>query len=443
MSKNVVKRRISQEKKNNFQSSDNEKEIYFIVSSEQKNFNLKILSEISPQIIYTKITGKENDFFIVHNVFKLNIKKEKDKNNYKIEYIEGMDKYNILFFIKENTFIYDIELKKNNNYIDNIIPLYIKFDLFLEALEGNNENNKIKKLYEETIELYKNRKKFSLLISLFVKIYEQNKDLCSKLLNIFKEINEIENKDRDKEFATYLYTFNQIYSNASNIINKNGYDPVNFFGILLCYLSYYDKNNFSEIIEEFSQRNPDILYEILIIYYSHFKEPLNQNSEFYNNFIGYAINKKKDFNILERILNYIDDIETFIYVINENKANFLKKYDYIKNKPIKLSSNLKFVNKNENRDWIIKLIKEIISFSTDNKILIIYIKSELWINLLEQYNKPDLENINNFYLLRNLYKEYNHLIDSLDKDRDDENKKICKEDINKYYLIDEFCIYIR
>ena len=149
--------------------------------------------------------------------------------------------------------------------------------------------------------------------------------MCSKLLNIFKEINEIENKDRDKEFATYLYTFNQIYSNASNIINKNGYDPVNFFGIVLCYLSYYDKNNFSKIIEEFSQRNPDILYEILIIYYSHFKEPLNQNSEFYNNFIGYAINKKKDFNILERILNYIDDIETFIYVINENKADFLKK----------------------------------------------------------------------------------------------------------------------
>ena len=66
----------------------------------------------------------------------------------------------------------------------------------------------------------------------------------------------------------------------------------------------------------------------------------------------------------------------------------------------------------------------------------------MWINLLEQYNKPDLENINNFFLLRNLYKKYNHLIDSLDKDRDDENKKICKEDINKYYLIDEFAFIL-
>ena len=59
---------------------------------------------------------------------------------------------------------------------------------------------------------------------------------------------------------TYLDNFNQIYSNADNIINKNGYDPITFYGILFCYL--YDKENFSKNIKEFHEGNADILYEI-------------------------------------------------------------------------------------------------------------------------------------------------------------------------------------
>lgn len=68
---------------------------------------------------------------------------------------------------------------KGNKYIDNIvkerikqnnIPLYNKLDIFLEALEKNGENNKIEKLYEETINLYESKKRFSLLIALFLKI---------------------------------------------------------------------------------------------------------------------------------------------------------------------------------------------------------------------------------------------------------------------------------
>ena len=86
----------------------------------------------------------------------------------------------------------------------------------------------------------KRKKNFSLLISLFLKIYEQYKDLCSKLIKIFNQINDKENSDRDKELDKYLDTFSEIYSNADDIIKKNDYDPINFYGIILCYLRYYE-----------------------------------------------------------------------------------------------------------------------------------------------------------------------------------------------------------
>ena len=61
--------------------------------------------------------------------------------------------------------------------------------------------NKIEILYKETIELYKSKKTFGLLIFLFLKLYQQKKELCSYLIDIFKEINNNENNDRDKNLA--------------------------------------------------------------------------------------------------------------------------------------------------------------------------------------------------------------------------------------------------
>ena len=89
-------------------------------------------------------------------------------------------------------------------------------------------------------------------------------------------------------------------------------------------------------------------------------------------------------------------------------------------------------------DNTIKLIQEIIQYSKDNEILIIYLKSELWINLLKQYNKPDLKDIDSCYRLREIFKEYNNLINTLYKNTIDENKAIIKKDRNKNYVKDEF-----
>ena len=332
---------ISQEQHQNTQSND--LTIFFIIltpSEEKINFDdLKFLSEIEPKIIYNKSIEKGKGSFLFHNVFKLDVKK-KEKNEkveeYLLQYEIGEESYDILFNVKENSFIYEVKLLKGNKFIDNIvkrkinqnqIPLQYKLDLFLEALNKNKEMNKIELLFKETIELYKSKKKFSLLISLFLKIYQKYNSLCSQLIDTFKEINEEENTDRDKDLANELDTFNHIYSNSKNLIEENKYDPISFYGIIFCYLCSYDKENFSQIIKEFSQGNAKILYEILITYYSHFKIPLNQDTEFYNNFVIYAINNGKDYDAFDIVLNYIDQIETFLYVINQNKVEIFKKYD--------------------------------------------------------------------------------------------------------------------
>ena len=91
----------------------------------------------------------------------------------------------------------------------------------------------------------------------------------------------------------HLETFNQIFSNSDDIIQKNGYNAINFYGILFCYLSNYNKDGFPKIIKNFYEGNNDILFEILTIYNSHFRNPLNQDLNFYNEFVGYVIKEKK------------------------------------------------------------------------------------------------------------------------------------------------------
>ena len=62
-------------------------------------------------------------------MFKLTIVKkeesedndEKDEDEYKIEYIVGNDSYDILFSFKENSFISNTQLQKDNKYLHDIV----------------------------------------------------------------------------------------------------------------------------------------------------------------------------------------------------------------------------------------------------------------------------------------------------------------------------------
>ena len=97
------------------------------------------------------------------------------------------------------------------------------------------------------------------------------------------------------------------------------------------------------MIKKFSDGNADILYEILIKYSSHFIYPLNQDQNFFDNFIKYVLKKDYKYLIFKRAMKYIEDIETYIFVINQNKNDIFEKYKELKTKPIELGSNLKLV----------------------------------------------------------------------------------------------------
>ena len=163
-----------------------------------------------------------------------------------------------------------------------------------------------------------------------------------------------------------------------------------YFVILIINIRIF----FTKMIKKFSTGNADILYEILIIYYSHFINPFNQDKEFYNNFIKYSIKKDKELNILKRILNCKDDIETFLYVINKNKDNIFKKYDGLKlgetiNDGVTQPEVDEIGNKDESEnelDDIIKLIESIIKYSSDNLMLAVNIKNTFWkyLNLIKK-----------------------------------------------------------
>ena len=75
-------------------------------------------------------------------------------------------------------------------------------------------DKKENKLYEDSINFYEEKKQFSFLIIIFLKIYEKSSKLCNKLIEIFYNINEKGTTDKVDDLKKELKTFRDIYSNA-------------------------------------------------------------------------------------------------------------------------------------------------------------------------------------------------------------------------------------
>ena len=348
--------------------------LYFSISYPRKN------KENAKDIIYGNKKDKldcifnEEDFpnqiYYYKKIFKADksLGTGKNKTNYHFEFEIGDEKYIISFDSKGSTFIYDVVLETGKRILDirrkidqNIVEYNEKMDNFIEALKKSREESKIDELYKDTINLYTKKKGFSFLISLFLKIYKDKKELCNELMEKFYEMNINKNKKKDNEKNLdrksylgedkYKSEFETIKSEADNLIKNNNYNAIQFYGIILSYLNYYNYSNFSEIINELFIERPEDLYEILLIYNSHIINPINQNMNFYNKFIKYSISNK-EFSIFENGLNYIRDIETFIYVIDNNKKEIYDKYkktDSSNKHIVKLDNNLKLkINEKKN-----------------------------------------------------------------------------------------------
>ena len=427
-----------------------ENDIYFVVPEKQ--------SEI-PKCIFTyeKYDNKKYYYNKIYKVDKSLGKGEK-KNEYYFEFKIGEEKYRISFDSKGNTFVYDIRLVFGKIILEIVRNInqnkeYIKkTEIFIEALKKNKEETLIDSLYKETLNLYKKKKGFSFLIGLFVKIYKK-KDLCSKLLKEFKEMND-NKKDNDKNLdrksflKDYIPDIEKIKSEADK------YNTIDFYGIILSYFNHYDYDNFVSILKELFNKNPEDLFEIMIIYNTHLKNPIRENSDFFNKFISYTI-KNKDFDGLVKALNYINDIETFLtaitHCIDKNEKDILK-ICKDNDKIIKLD-NLKFKEKDKNKDKNIIIsngesnekdinpinkIEKIIEFSNKNDMILVHFTNAFWYYILYYFREPNQENILNCQKIRMAFIQSYDLVTNVFKNKESKIKK----DVINYYEKDEFAILL-
>lgn len=182
------------------------------------------------------------------------------------------------------------------------------------------------------------------------------------------------------------------------------------------------------------------MYQILLIYYSHFFNPIikdESNKDFFIKFFQYIISEK-DFSYFTIGLKYISDLDTFIAVIDETKEDIYDKFIKVDNdktnfKAIPLENNLEL--KKEIIDDITKGIKSIYDYSEQIKKLLVYFTSNFWKGLLKKFENPEPKCFKVCLTLREILGEYYKVTESIC------NKEIDKDilkDIGVFHKNDEF-----
>ena len=484
---------------------------------ESSNFNFVVPEDDDEEpTSIIKDEKYENKKFYYKKIFKVEKPTPQDENsesqNYYFEFEIEENKYILSFeALKKKNFIFEINLEVGKRILDiqrkinqNVIDDEEKINFFIEALKKDKEEDLIDGFFKEAINLYSQTKEFFLLISLFLKIYK-NKDICPLLLKEFNSmnINNEGNIDRKQKLKNYKDIFdNIIKKEAEQLINDNNYNFVEFYGIILCYLNYYDNNNFCYLIKELSKKNAQDLYEILLIYHTHLINPLEQDDFFLNKFIEYSIDKKK-FKFFQIGLNYIKDVEILIKILEKNKEKIYNIFFKSENSKdtekyiIKIDKNIKIKKENieenlnensmdmtpnpeeeknsiitgsvisteenynapepikndkddsisynerkkkvENFLKIIKNINSIIDFSIKKKIFYVNFKVDFWKNQLNSFKEPNQDNIQICYKLREAFINYKVLVNQIFAKKE---KSTIKKDTNKYFEIDEFAFLL-
>ena len=443
---------------------NNEIIIYFLISlifkkeEFDKNKELNFGNGLHPECIYTKEISLEDGSIKYIYIFKLGIKIEK-KSNVKINFINDKGDYEVSFEVKNASFIYELNLylnKKKSIYssktvIQDSLKYHEKVKYFIGALTINKEKESLSDLYKDTINLYSKKPNFEFLINLFIILYE-NKSYCPLLMGEFKKmnefnqnnanknnkLNEIRNTDRNDSLNEFDNTFQNIIKNADRLIKTNSYQTINFYGIILCYLNFYNFKSFSELFDNLYKNSKNDLFEILLIYKIHFKNWDYYDINFYIEFIDYST-RKCFLEFYERALFYLKDVLLYLKVIEKNKEKIISIADF---KPIALK-DIKFESNNTNNEFeqIINTIEIILNFSEEKQRLLIVFTNLFWDMLLRKCNNPNEDNIANCSKLRKKFIKYCELVNKLYKDIEDnkfrKEANIYKEKDNIGFLLDK------
>ena len=338
------------------------------------------------------------------------------------------DEYNfsIEFNFQKESFIYDLKLfKENRLYLNttdvsqNRISYSEKFNYFTEYLT-KNKKELLDKLYIDTIELYSNFQNFDFLIAIFIQIYDK-KNLCPLLLTKFKSFNlklKANINDNKKQYIIfykylekYKDKFQTISTNANNIIEKNSYDPIDFYGIIFCYLNNYQHTLFNELFKKLvnDPEKKTILYEILLTYTYFFKKPIEEKDQFFIDFINYVATNKSYDDFCQKCLYYFKDTGIFFKAIDKNKDIIFSMKDF---KPIKTNTLDDFPNKD-----IYDELDNILNFSENKNKLLLIFENSFWEKFITVFEAPTGENIKYLYRLAKQFRKYLKLIENYYEDK--------------------------
>ena len=381
----------------------------------EKNENMKKIISILKYTMKKKVEDK-----------KIDTKKSK-KEKVKIEFSTdtlNKETYLIEFDLEDKTFIYNPNLKMDGFYgsskpiQQNKISNSEKLNIFNSVIEKESENNEIYlNLYKDSINVYGKAPSFEFLINIYVKIYK-NLDMCKLLLKEFKKTLNKSNNDNISENQNLVKLkeiFQEISDTAENkkIIKENPDICIDYYGIILSYLHYYDFTKFNELINHTYAQDSNILFEILLTYKSYFKKNIKIDEKILDEFIKYCAGKT--YNDLTKCLIYLKNLKIFLSIINNNKDKIIAIENF---KP--LSTN-DLENKIDQKDIniIIDLLKEIILFSKGTNKLLIYIIDKFWENLINICNTSSEAHITLLSQLRNNFELYFELVTDLCKDKKD------------------------
>ena len=211
---------MTEKKSNSTQEKNSVKErmFYFLIIypvNENDKSNISFNSpKDKPECIYMEQKNRnQNEKPVNIMIFKYKLKGK--KNTINIKYSLKNETFEILFDVKESSFIFDLVLRKKvgasskSKVKQDVIDYYEKMTYFIKALEKKNENEKFEILFLDAVNLYSQKPSFDFLIRLFIKFYDdKNFELCSKLLDKFsKLINNENNMKRNPNLKEFIGFF--------------------------------------------------------------------------------------------------------------------------------------------------------------------------------------------------------------------------------------------
>lgn len=395
--------------------------------------------------VFTKKIEKDEIISVIH--FNLENKKKKKVPELEFE-LEDNKKEKVEFKLKfdynyaekkEVCFIYDLKLyyRKgfgNEKLIAQNLDYTQKMNFFAEFLKQSQQEKRMDDLYIDSIELYSKHPIFQFLIDIFIKIYD-NKNVCPSLIKEFKNFNdELTSKLNDPKsrfidfkdsLKDHINKFKSIIGQSKKLIESNSYNFIEFYGLIFSYLNHYDYEIFMKLFSDLdkSNENKSNLFEILLIYKHFFRNTIKLEKNFLEKFIAYSAessetnktnekNKNNDkkyyFRFIEKALPYINDINIYLHIINKNKEKIVLIQNF---QAIEI---LKFDNYAINFNQFKNDFNEILEFSKNKNLLIVYFNNNFWSRLINSYDEAtEKNNIIICKEIRKMFEDYYILIEEI------------------------------